>query len=639
MTSYESDSKKSTRKTDSNKLRLPKDFHWKIMSKLADDLENHDDFSRCDADLKLFRDCVRRRDVNRYLALCDKHWGLKFQLPNIVNAPTDDGEKLKFLQDVRIKRLLTSFQKFNFPESLIDKRETALATFKKFESRCAATNVKDLFCRGTCSSYDDIYTAKHVVYVKQFIQKTLGLSPCQEDFLCALRHGPGASTDKRGNKSIPIEKFIPPIGVSPLAKGLFSKILNSDERWSRSLNDFIASSLNNDCLALLSEENRLDYCLKIEPLSVVTTVPKSAKTDRTICIEPTANVYMQLAIDSIIRKSLKRKWNIDINTQAKNQKLACIGSKTDTLVTIDLSGASDSICLRWLEFFPRKWANLLYALRMPAGTLPDGQTIHFQKLSAMGNGFTFAIETLIFASLLYAVLRVRNEHWRDYISQIAIYGDDIIFPTKFYGEYSYLLHHFGFSENTEKTFVRGPIRESCGHDYLYGFRIDRPTIKNSPKYAYELNIIHNRFFEVEQMYGIEFPNLRSFLVKYLTKEVCNYGPQCEDLAGWIFSLDPPSSYRKRYSKDYQMLYYKIKRFIVGHAVPRSKRHLPPSHSYFIPMMYLNRGGVRIEHSNVLDSSAHILSDNFFFLKNVVVVRTSTAIIPVKEWPRDRKSVV
>lgn len=627
MTKATKTEKSKVRRNEEKILRLPADFHWKLMEKISIDIENGFMLTPDDTDLKLFRLCVRNRDIEKYLCECDKHWGLK-QLTSV--TPIDVAEKSKILQDIRKKRLLTMFQKFDFPDSIIDKRKKALDTFQKYEERCRLYNTKDIFLKRndvSSSCYDDVFTSKHITYIRKFICRTLGLSPNIDDFLCALRHGPGASTDKRGNLSIPIEKYTPPIGVSPYARLLFSRILASDERWCRSLEGFLLSSEGGNSLIDLTNFPVTSFLKEIDA-SVITTVPKSAKTDRTICIEPTANVYMQLAVDTIIRKNLKRLWNIDINTQSKNQHLALIGSLTNKLVTLDLSGASDSICMKWLEIFPEKWAKLLALLRIPKGILPDGETVNFQKLSAMGNGYTFAIETLIFSAIIYAVIRVRDEHWKDYIDEISVYGDDMIFPTKLYGEISYLLHRTGFLENLEKTFVNGPIRESCGHDYFSGYRIDRPTFKDFPKMAYELILIHNRLFEVGSAYGLNFEMTKCFLLKYLPLEERNFGPPCEDEVSWIFSNIPNK--KPFFHTDHQRLYYRLKRKVIGHPIPKK---CDIKFSYFIPMMYLSNFVPPLSSSLDLKGSAHRpTTDDFFFQKNVIVVRTSKALIPYEEWP-------
>lgn len=660
-TQKEADKKDPGRKeAKETKLRLPRDFHWKLMQKFAEDLEKSQMGSLIRPDLKKFKVAVRGRDIETYLSDCKTQWSLKELIPYASGSEICSADLLKL---IRGKRLLTLWQKYKFPESQINRKQKALDIFDRFERRCRRTNCDEIFTEkfdndnSSLSTYDNLVTYKHLRRVRQFIARTLGESPDLDDFLKALRHGPGASTDKRGDNSIPIEKFIPPIGVSPSACSLFAAVLSSDERWTRSILDLWCAALPNGIPGLLSMDIKPMLSEFLVPVSTSTimTVPKSAEVDRTISIEPTANVYMQLAVDSIIRNRLKQTWNIDINTQEKNQKLAQFGSLTNSLVTVDLSGASDSIALTWLNFFPEKWKKLLSCLRMTHGTMPNGTVVPFHKLSAMGNGYTFAIETLVFAAMIYAVVRENNEHWRDVIPEIAVYGDDIVIPSRFYGEYSYLLHRLGFLENVEKTFSWGPIRESCGRDYYMGERVDRPTLKDHPERFYELVIMHNTLYEIGTRYGINFDGARDLIVKYIPENERHYGPPNEDLVGWIHSASPPDGKGNFYHKDYQGLYYTLKRNVVGHPtrykdlmkkgkidITKIPRHI----RYFVPLVFckssssqkrepcvrLLRNQSILDWKRMTDCAAEPQTDYGLFLKARVRVRTSKTIIPIQEWP-------
>jgi hypothetical protein len=78
----------------------------------------------------------------------------------------------------------------------------------------------------------------------------------------------------------------------------------------------------------------------------------------------------------------------------------------------------------------------------------------------MGNGFCFPLETLIFASLCavsYDELRLKPD--------FKVYGDDIIVRKSCAARVLELLTICGFKANTDKTFLEGPFRESCGADF------------------------------------------------------------------------------------------------------------------------------------------------------------------------------
>jgi len=202
----------------------------------------------------------------------------------------------------------------------------------------------------------------------------------------------------------------------------------------------------------------------------VTTVPKKSDIDRCIAKEPDMNAYLQHSVGRHIRKRLRRK-GICLNDQRINQKLAKAGSISNDLCTIDLASASDLISDRivWTLVGP-DWYELMNALRSHYGTIPDGDTtrvIKWEKFSSMGNGFTFELESLIFASLVYAVSRVNGLKLRP-CRNFHVYGDDIICPSSMYDSLANILHDVGFSVNDDKSFWDGPFRESCGKHYYEG---------------------------------------------------------------------------------------------------------------------------------------------------------------------------
>lgn len=202
----------------------------------------------------------------------------------------------------------------------------------------------------------------------------------------------------------------------------------------------------------------------IVPGNKVATVPKNAKTDRVIAIEPLMNMYVQKGIGGLIRKRLKKK-GVNLNDQTSNQRLALRGSLQGELSTIDLSSASDSVS--WFlcqELLPPDWLAAIENCRSPRGVLPDGKLITYRKVSSMGNGFTFELESLIFWAFCSAVV----EHLELSDQTIGVYGDDLIVPTGAFESLVECLRCIGFETNAKKTFSNGPFRESCGKHYSNG---------------------------------------------------------------------------------------------------------------------------------------------------------------------------
>lgn len=195
----------------------------------------------------------------------------------------------------------------------------------------------------------------------------------------------------------------------------------------------------------------------------VITVSKNSKTDRTIGIEPGLNSYFQLGVGRLIRKRL-RKAGFDLSSDEKNQRGALTGSLDGSLATVDFSSASDTISREVVRsLLPDDWFFVLDSLRSPCYNL-DGLTVPYAKFSAMGNGFTFELESLIFVSAALAVCEYLNLD----IDDISVFGDDIIIPSEGFDLYHSFCAFLGFTVNPRKSFSKGPFRESCGAYFFNG---------------------------------------------------------------------------------------------------------------------------------------------------------------------------
>jgi hypothetical protein len=144
----------------------------------------------------------------------------------------------------------------------------------------------------------------------------------------------------------------------------------------------------------------------------------------------------------------------------------------DSFATIDLASASDTVSIGIVKsLVSDSWFELLSSLRSVYTRIPNvEQPIRNEKFSAMGNGYTFELETLVF----FALTRSFFEYY-DYSSvdldSISVYGDDIICPSGHSDEYQQFLTFCGFQINSSKSFSSGPFRESCGKDYIYGYDV------------------------------------------------------------------------------------------------------------------------------------------------------------------------
>lgn len=271
-----------------------------------------------------------------------------------------------------------------------------------------------------------------------------------KQILLLARPGPGMSIGTLNQyRTSAAWKYCATKPVStPGALGLSKWLLASSPLWRRGLADF----------GLTSEPNTQLH-------NTVTFVPKNVTSLRTIAIEPSCNVMLQLGVHEYLSKilyGLRQGIGHDqfhVDGQARNAFFSGVGSSDGSLGTIDLSAASDSISIALVyQLLPLDWVNFLSLLRCTHGRLPDGRVIEFEKFSSMGNGFTFALETLVFWALAKACTD----------GTVSVYGDDIILPVQDVEPLVALLQYVGLRTNMAKSFWEGPFRESCGSDWYQG---------------------------------------------------------------------------------------------------------------------------------------------------------------------------
>lgn len=201
----------------------------------------------------------------------------------------------------------------------------------------------------------------------------------------------------------------------------------------------------------------------------ISSVSKDGDKNRTIEIQPVLNMFYQLGAKTVLTRALREVLHLDLSLQQElNKSLARSASIDGSLSTIDLKNASDcntvALCGALL---PANAFEVLMKIRTPVADMGDGVFAPLYMISTMGNGFTFALMTIMFATLVQAIYIHSGE---TYImgKTCAVYGDDIIISTNSTGTLLRLLQGAGFTVNTDKSFTEGPFRESCGGDYYEG---------------------------------------------------------------------------------------------------------------------------------------------------------------------------
>lgn len=227
--------------------------------------------------------------------------------------------------------------------------------------------------------------------------------------------------------------------------------------------------------------------------SKVCFVPKTSAVSRMICIEPSVNMYWQLGLAQILEERLKSFFSLDLARQPQiNRRLARRGSWNGSLCTIDLTSASDSISLRLCELLLPKWFfELLLLLRSRKTTSRFG-TVGLYMISTMGNGFTFPLQTILFAAITRACYAVSGKQARK--GNWAVFGDDIIVETSLFHRVTRFLRLLGFTVNEGKTFSEGVFRESCGADWFKGEPV-RPVFIKTLKTPYDRLVALNQLLE------------------------------------------------------------------------------------------------------------------------------------------------
>jgi hypothetical protein len=252
------------------------------------------------------------------------------------------------------------------------------------------------------------------------------------------------------------------------------------------------------------------------------TVPKNNVIDRCINIEPSLNMFLQKAIEADLVVACRRL-GIDIQTQSEVQKnLARRGSTDDSLSTVDLSSASDTISISFCKhYLPVDLFQWLMAARSSKTTLPDGREIELKMIGTMGNATTFPLETLIFLTLcmgVYQVLNIKPSTRRTAASprNLGVFGDDIIVVRPAYDLLVQVLDTCGFTVNLEKSFKTGLFKESCGGDYYNGTDVRGVYIK-SLRNAADLYSAINRLTAWSRTFKVPLPNTLNWLICRLRK--------------------------------------------------------------------------------------------------------------------------
>jgi hypothetical protein len=351
----------------------------------------------------------------------------------------------------------------------IDRRAAAIEKWWQGERECYKTNERLHRYLPINRLFDDRQGAvsEFLSDVRKIILSWIGYgpNPLQEG-----RFGPGATFIDRGGKTTVPDKM----SSDP--------VLTRDAIW------YLPQWLNTQWGASFAHRHGE---FSFVPGNRFTTVPKTALTDRSIAVEPSINVFYQLALGRELRSRLKRKglapssepfaaWDLD-RAQDIHRQVACESSATREFATLDLSNASDTVARTLVELLlPHGWFSALDDLRSKK-TLIDGRWVVLEKFSSMGNGFTFELETIIFAAVACIASRKSGCGLGLLGVDVFVFGDDIIVKNDVARPLKSVLEFLGFTLNKGKSYFDDePFRESCGGDFFAGLPVRPYFLKELP---------------------------------------------------------------------------------------------------------------------------------------------------------------
>lgn len=397
------------------------------------------------------------------------------ELQQLRTRPQDYKDGEAYFRDALVTDLL---RKCVLP-STIDRVGAAVNTFLLCEKQCASTNVRlNRFLPDTLFIEDnrDEAVYQFITDVRKDIASLIGQLP---DHLTPRFSG-GATISDSGQLTTLPDKM----SSAPTCYDSTRDLLPFYEEsgWAK---------------ALREEHPNLANPVTVRANSFF-TVPKDGLTDRGCCKEASINISFQLDVGRLLKTRLRRI-GIDLKGEAfstpleketlglpsdltvrggqdLHRALARQASITGHMSTIDLSNASDTIARVLVKLLlPKGWFELLDSLRATHTKIKD-KTYKLEKFSSMGNGFTFELETIIFACMARTI--VRNTGGNP--DAVRCYGDDLIVPTAASRDLLSVLRFFGFTPNVNKTFVDGPFRESCGGDFWLGVPVRAHYLKELP---------------------------------------------------------------------------------------------------------------------------------------------------------------
>ena len=264
-------------------------------------------------------------------------------------------------------------------------------------------------------------------------------------------------------------------------------------------------------------------------------VPKTWKTLRGISAEPSELQFFQqavlFALDGYFSSSSFWRARLNLHDQTANQQLCRKGSIDQSLATIDLSKASDSVSLQLVREVFKGTEMLLWLLgtRSTHVSLPSGLTIRTLKFAPMGSSVCFPIECMIFVLIAEVARRrtLRAREYENYPQVPRVFGDDIVCDSATVPYVLDGLTQLGFLPNKEKSYWDGFYRESCGKEYWCGQDVSPLFFRAKVEHLDSQTVSYEELSSLQglynSLYGLGFNTARRYVLSILMGKSISMG--------------------------------------------------------------------------------------------------------------------
>lgn len=418
------------------------------------------------------------------------------------------------------------FKKLPIPGSEDAAELAAWNMFVADEKRNRRTNQKFRILNQRNFAHKNALYTRLLGRMQSFVYSALGAAPDLESVYGCCDFGPGSSVECGGNATHPyakLDKLTATAGSIPYVLGSFwanhqiremfcdGRVLTGQDvvsvifrnhtfgehtvRARYTSADVIYGGLGAvHCVDPIAFEENVMEVLGLVDYNKICFVEKNYRIKRTIASEPSGSGYVQAGLGVEIATLLRRfRPFINIWDQTRNQRMAeraTLDRPQLPQSTIDLKSSSQSLATEMVKaVFAHcpDWFRALNAVRSPRYVSDHGNG-RYELFCSMGNGFCFPLQTLIYAAAVEAVYAEIGG-----CTEYAVYGDDIIVDQTAALLLIEWLKYLGVKTNTDKTFVFGPFRESCGADFFDGINVRPYVLDFIPVRARDLIKVANGF--------------------------------------------------------------------------------------------------------------------------------------------------